>query len=157
MQTTEDILEGLVENLNFDAFLRTLETTIGPYEMVTHWQQGEFHHDFVLRVREHGDKLPSPWLVAVTNCNGGIKEILCVREQPERWGLWKMRVPEEPEFEGPPPELLASIRTVHWYDPRDFLRIDARSELKEEHRKRQRGGGWVPLSSTEELSSVQPK
>ena len=36
----------------------------------------------------------------------------------------------------------ARATTEHWFDPCDLLRGDARSELREEYRRRQKGGGW---------------
>jgi hypothetical protein len=115
----------------------------GNYELVDHWQQGEFHHDLVLRVRLQGTELPGEYLVVATNCNGGIKEVLCFASMPKRNALWHMRCPENPEFGGALPPLLASARTHHWFDPGELLTDDARSEYRADVRVRQRGGGWV--------------
>ncbi|HJL14560.1 MAG TPA: hypothetical protein RMH99_02820 [Sandaracinaceae bacterium LLY-WYZ-13_1] len=87
---------------------------------------------------------PGPFLVASTNCNGGIEELLSFAEPPDRDALWHWRCPDG-EFEPRPlPALLASARTPHCFDPCELLAPDARSELKPEHRRRQRGGGWEP-------------
>lgn len=116
----------------------------GGYELVAHWKQGEFHHDVVVRVRDRAS-LPGDVLVVSTNCNGGIKEVLVFDRVPERYALWHARCPQNAEFEGELPPPLASARTVHWFDPCELLREDARSELKPEHRRRQRGGGFEPI------------
>jgi hypothetical protein len=38
---------------------------------------------------------------------------------------------------------LAAATTEHWFDPCELLAPDARSELREEFRERQCGGGWM--------------
>jgi hypothetical protein len=81
--------------------------------------------------------------VIATNCNGGVKELLCLESVPARGALWHRRCPESPEFSGDLPPVLASVRTVHWFDPCQLLEPDARSEYKEEARRRQPGGGWL--------------
>jgi hypothetical protein len=121
--------------------LERLKEKFGAYEIVAHWTQGEFHHDVVLRVRDT-DELPGSVLVVSTNCNGGIKEILCLNEVPDRGALWHARCPKSPEFSGDMPEVLARATTIHWFDPCELLGPDARSELRQEHRRRQLGGGW---------------
>ena len=83
-------------------------------------------------------------LVIATNCNGGVKEILAFDRVPDRDALWHHRCPHQPEFGGELVPLLASARTTHWFDPCVLLADNARSELKAEFRKRQRGGGWEP-------------
>ncbi len=113
----------------------------GGYELLDHWQHGEFHHDVVLRVRDRGD-LPGDVLVVATNCNGGVKEVLVFAAVPQRWALWHDRCPENPEFEGQLEPVLARATTHHWFDPCALLVPDARSELKPEFRARERGGGW---------------
>ena len=40
------------------------------------------------------------------------------------------------------PPMMGLARTLHYFDPCELLRPDARSELRPEHRRRQRGGGW---------------
>jgi hypothetical protein len=81
-------------------------------------------------------------LVVATNCNGGVKELLSFDSVPERNALWHSRCPDNPEFSGTIPPLLAAVRTTHWFDPCNLLLPDARSELREEFRERQPGGGW---------------
>lgn len=88
--------------------------------------------------------LPGPVLVVATNCNGGVKEIACFAEVPDRDALWHERCPDgELEARALPP-LLARERTIHWFDPCELLGENARSELRTEHRVKQRGGGWEP-------------
>lgn len=63
------MLEVLAEQLSLGALLAEVVARVGPYDLVDHWQQGEFHHDVVLRVAET-PTLPGPILVVATNCNG---------------------------------------------------------------------------------------
>lgn len=125
-------------------FLDALSREFGPYDVLDHWQQGEFHHDLVVRVR-NSVGLPTSVVVVATNCNAGIKEVLWFEEPPARWALWNWRCPDNPEFEGdlPPPKM--SWRKEHWFNPCDLLGDEARSELKPSCRRKARGGGWEPL------------
>lgn len=132
--------------MTLNALLDALRTHHGWFDLVAHFQQGEFHHDVVLRLRDEARELPGSVLVVATNCNGGIKEVLCFSEVPDRWALWKHRCPSNPDFEGDIPPLLGMARTHHWFDPCELLEPDARSELRPEHRRRQRGGGWEPAA-----------
>lgn len=134
-------IEKLAEELLLGGMLEALKLGWGGYDLLDHWTQGEFHHDLVLRVRERHD-LPGDVIVIATNCNGGVKELLCFNEPPDRWALWHYRCPENEEFDGTLAPILAEQRTVHWFDPCELLAADARSELKPTHRRRQRGGGW---------------
>jgi len=122
--------------------LGKLRSQFGGYQIVEHWKQGEFHHDLVLRVAEQKKDLPGDILVVSTNCNGGVKELLCFGEVPDRWALWHYRCPNIPEFEGSLPAILGETRTPNWYDPCGLLGENGPSELKEEFRQRLRGGGW---------------
>jgi hypothetical protein len=125
------------------ALLDELTRRFGGYELVAHWTQGEFHHDVVLRLPgEVTSALPGSVLVVATNCNGGIKEVLCFATVPDRAALWHHRCPAIPEFFGDVAPILASAVTEHWFDPCELLAADARSELRPEHRRRQVGGGW---------------
>jgi hypothetical protein len=135
------MLQQLADTLSLKGVLDRLK----PYgwQHVDHWAQGEFHHDVVLRLRTRPPELDGDVLVVSTNCNGGVKEVLCLRAVPDRWGLWHQRCPDNPEFEGPPPDIVGHARTVHWFDPCDLLRPDTRSEYRAEFRRRQRGGGYV--------------
>jgi hypothetical protein len=95
-----------------------------------------------VRVAQRGD-LPGDVLVVSTNCNGGIKEVLVFEEVPSTEALWHHRCPTETEFADLPlPPMMGLARTLHYFDPCELLRPDARSELRPEHRRRQRGGGW---------------
>ncbi|MEM1414463.1 MAG: hypothetical protein AAGH15_06165 [Myxococcota bacterium] len=134
-------LDELEDALTLDALLARVAGPEG-YALAHHWTQGEFHHDVVL---ELAGRSPAPVLVVATNCNGGVKEVLAFDAVPSRDALWHARVPENPEFATDPlPALRGRLRTTHFFDPRELLAPDARSELKPEHRSRQRGGGWVP-------------
>ena len=136
-------VQQLAEQLALGGLLEELRRAAGAYELLDHWQQGEFHHDTVLRVDAERAGLPGPILVVATNCNGGVKEVLCFDRLPERYALWHGRCPDNAEFAGELPPLLASSRTVHWFDPCDLLKPDARSEYRPDFRERQAGGGWT--------------
>jgi hypothetical protein len=135
-------IQELANQLTLGGMLDALRRLAGGYELLDHWQQGEFHHDTLLRVDAARAQLPGDVLVVATNCNGGVKEVLCFAEAPERNALWHQRCPLNPEFAGQLPNLLASVRTRHWCDPCDLLAPDARSEYRSEFRQRQSGGGW---------------
>jgi hypothetical protein len=134
----------LASSLVLGALLDRVRTRWGRYELVDHWQQGEFHHDVVVRVPAPGFDLPGSVLVVATNCNGGVKELLCFGDVPDRLALWHARCPDNPEFSGNLPTLLAIATTPHWFDPCELLLPDARSEYRDEFRQRQCGGGWLP-------------
>ena len=136
-------IDDLAGTLALGSLLDRVRHRWGAYELIDHWQQGEFHHDTVLRVPGAERDLPGQFLVVATNCNGGVKEVLCFAELPGRQGLWHARCPENPEFAGGLTELLAVARTAHWFDPCELLRPDARSEYREQFRERQCGGGWT--------------
>ena len=135
------MLEDLARSLSLKGVLDGLKPF--GWEHVDHWAQGEFHHDVIVRLRQPPADMPGPVLVVSTNCNGGVKEVLCLGDTPDRWGLWHHRCPENPEFSGPAPDIRGTARTVHWFDPCNLLREGARSEYRQEFRKRQRGGGYV--------------
>jgi hypothetical protein len=134
------VLAALSRQLGLGSLLSELTVRFGGYDLVDHWQQGEFHHDLILRLPDA--VLPGPFLVVATNCNGGVKELLCFERLPERGALWHHRCPTNGEFVGDLPPVLASARTVHWFDPCALLGADARSEYREDARQRQAGGGW---------------
>ena len=136
-------IEELAQRLALGSLLEDLRRSFGGYEIVDHWQQGEFHHDLILRLAAPA-ALPGSILVVATNCNGGVKEVLCFAEAPQRGALWHGRCPENPEFAGSLPPLLGAARTIHWFDPCELLGPDARSEYRVEFRERQAGGGWQP-------------
>ncbi|HEV2608207.1 MAG TPA: hypothetical protein VGT79_09505 [Xanthomonadaceae bacterium] len=120
------------------------------WEHADHWQQGEFHDDVVVRLNQRPPEVEGNVLVVSTNCNGGVKEVLCLDAVPDRWGLWHYRCPDNPEFEGPTPHVRGFARTTHWFDPCNLLKPGTRGEYLEEYRKRQRGGGYTQADSTEE-------
>jgi hypothetical protein len=136
----------LVNHLALGSLLDALSTDHGGYDIVAHWTQGEFHHDVVLRIHELGG-LPGNIVLVATNCNGGVKEVLCFDAVPQRYALWHVRCPENAEFEGELAPVLAEARTLHWFDPCALLAADARSEFRPECRQRQRGGGYQPVAA----------
>lgn len=133
----EGALSELAGTMVLGALLERLRARHGGFELLDHWQQGEFHHDVVLRVG-------AAVLVVATNCNGGVKEVLAFDEVPERYALWRWRCPQVDEFASDRvlPALRGRAVTDHWFDPCVLLADDARSELRPEHRVRQRGGGF---------------
>lgn len=137
-----DALDRLASSMTLGGVLDQLRVRYGGYDLLDHWQQGEFHHDVVLRIGDRGE-LPGPVLVVATNCNGGVKEVLAFAEVPHRGGLWNWRCPDNPEFEGPAPALAGRAETVHFFDPCELLLDTSRSEIREELRERQPGGGWT--------------
>jgi len=140
------LIQELADTLVLGSLLEALRAHAGVYEILDHWQQGEFHHDLLMRVTR-SPALPGSVLVVATNCNGGVKEVLCFDELPARGALWHSRCPEAAEFSGELPRLHARATTPHWFDPCELLLPDARSELKEEFRERQTGGGWQMLGA----------
>jgi hypothetical protein len=142
------MLQRLADTLSLKGVLDGLRAC--GWEHIDHWQQGEFHHDVVVRLKRRLPGIDGDVLVVSTNCNGGVKEVLCLGEVPDRWGLWHYRCPDNPEFDGPVPRVLGCARTSHWFDPCDLLKPGTRSEYREAFRRRQRGGGFVSSESKEE-------
>jgi hypothetical protein len=132
----------LTPSLALTSLLGVFRQKYGGYKVLEHWKQGEFHHDIVVKVENTEPDIPGPVLVVSTNCNGGIKEVLCFREAPDRWALWHFRCPQIAEFSGELPPILGKTRTANWYDPCGLLGEDGPSELKPEFRRRTKGGGW---------------
>lgn len=144
--SSDVLVRSLADARALGALLDRVRDEVGPYELLHHWKQGEFHHDVVVRVTpSQPDALPGDVLVVATNCNGGVKEVLCFDDVPSREALWHWRCPTSSEFAGDLPELLDRATTEHFFDPCELLADDARSELRPEHRKRQSGGGWEPV------------
>jgi len=137
------VLDRLANTLGLGSLLQTLRND-GGYRLIDHWQQGEFHHDLVLEVDAAKAGVPGGILVVATNCNGGVKEVLCFGEVPARGALWSSRCPDVEEFVGVLPALLGQARTTHWFNPCELVADDARSELKPSCRRRAPGGGWQP-------------
>jgi hypothetical protein len=137
-------IRALANTQSLGMLLSELTKQHAGYDLLAHWRQGEFHHDLVLRVHEQGS-LPGAIVVVSTNCNGGVKEVLCFERMPDRYALWHMRCPDNPEFAGDLDPVLDHARTGHWVDPRELLDEHARSELRAECRRRQRGGGFELL------------
>ena len=46
--------------MTLSALLDALRTDHGSFDLVAHFQQGEFHHAVVLRLRETATALPGP-------------------------------------------------------------------------------------------------
>lgn len=141
------MISELASTLVLGSLLENVRARWGTFELLDHWTQGEFHHDLVIRVPNAPD-LPGPVLVIATNCNGGVKEVLCFAEPPDRVALWAMRCPGNEDFSAEPAVMLARSATEHWFDPCELLGPDARSELRPEHRIRQPGGGWTCRKSS---------
>ena len=138
---SDALITELAETLMLGGLLELLRERVGGYELLAHWEQGEFHHDVVLALPEGAATFG--YLVVATNCNGGVKEVLAFTTPPDRDTLWHWRCPRAPDF-APASTLALCGRavTTHWFDPCELLAPDARSELRIEHRRRQRGGGW---------------
>jgi hypothetical protein len=136
------MLGALAEKLTLGSLLEEVRHQFGDYELIAHWQQGEFHHDIVIQLPKLTNKDWPQFVVIATNCNGGVKEVLSFSELPERGALWHWRCPTSTEFQGELPNVVDRWQTVHWFDPCQLLGDDARSELRPEFRKRQAGGGW---------------
>lgn len=143
LTTDHPIVTELAGTLVLGALLDRVRDRWGRYELVDHWNQGEFHHDVVVRVPAARGELPGDTLVIATNCNGGVKEVLCFDAVPDRFALWHWRCPTNPDFSGQLLPVLAAATTVHWFDPCELLLPNARSEYRDEFRERQCGGGWV--------------
>ena len=149
-----ETVQSLATHLGLGAFLATVDRACGRHQLLEHAQQGEFHHDLVLALPAPPPTLPGAVLVVATNCNGGVKEVLCFAERPSVQALWHHRCPDSPEFAGVLPPILASARTHHWFDPCVLLTPEARSELRPDARERQPGGGWPAKScSTRSLKT----
>jgi hypothetical protein len=115
-------VEHLARRLVLGSLLDELTRRLGGYELVAHWTQGEFHHDMVLQLPEAtSDELPGRVLVVATNCNGGVKEVLCFADVPDRAALWHARCPTTPEFSGKLAPILGRAETEHWFDPCELL------------------------------------
>lgn len=135
----QSTVDGLANTLGLSSLLQRLPS----FDLVDHWQQGEFHHDIIVKaVLDDGAVV----LVIATNCNGGVKEVTAFASVPDRWSLWSERCPDNTEFAAralaPLPFAHARARTMHWFDPCALLVDDARSELRPGCRKRSIGGGW---------------
>ena len=137
------IVDELARNLGLGSLLDDVRQQLGGYELLDHWQQGEFHHDLLLKVDPKG-QLPGPLLVVATNCNGGVKEVLCFRRRRPAGRCGTTAALTTRSSRGELPPVLERAHTVHWFDPCELLRPDARSEYRPEHRERQEGGGWRP-------------
>lgn len=138
------IAKRLADTLVLGSLLEEVRAVYGSYDLLAHWQQGEFHHDVLLALTTEG---APRFVVVATNCNGGVKEVLCFDEKPDVDALWKHRCPSNPEFSGELPPILARAVTTHWFDPCELLLESARSELREEFKERQKGGGWIAKGS----------
>ena len=140
--SADTVVEKLAGERVLGALLEAIRRGWGAYDLLAHHRQGEFHHDVIIRVPNAKPRLPGRYLVISTNCNGGVKEVLCFDDPVEPSALWHCRCPGNAEFSGRLPPLLASARTEHWFDPCELLAANARSELRPEFRDRQAGGGW---------------
>lgn len=128
-------VRSLANILVLGSLLDALESQHGGFDLLAHWIEGEFHHDLVVKVNERWD-LPGEFLIVSTNCNGGVKEVICTDAMPTHGGLWRMRCPEKSELDGEIPKVLDRATTVHWFEPSELFRPDVRSELRPEFRKK---------------------
>ena len=135
-------VEELAQTRMLGALLELVRRDWGGNDLMHHHQQGEFHHDVFVRVPNARPRLPGEYLVISTNCNGGVKEVLCFGELADPAALWHFRCPANDAFQGALPRILAQARTEHWFNPCELLAPDARSELRPEFREQQAGGGW---------------
>jgi hypothetical protein len=152
----KDVVERLAQTMSLGALLDEVRDRRGSYELLEHWQQGEFHHDVVLRMP------PAPGadgavLVVATNCNGGVKEVIAFERVPQRYALWHWRCPHVQDFAGELPPILARAATTHHFDPCELLKDDARSELLPAFREREEGGGWRMLNPDSDGRSTSGK
>ena len=84
-------------------------------------QQGEFHQDLVLSVKElHG--LPGPFSWSPPTAMPASRKPLCLDQVPTEGALWHSRCPDIVEFTGQMPTVLAVARTRHWFDPTSLAR-----------------------------------
>jgi hypothetical protein len=143
MQPSGGAVHQLSHFLILGTLLHEIRRRWSRYELLEHWKQGEFHHDIVLRVPRASPDLGGEVLIIATNCNGGVKEVLCFTRVPDRLALWHARCPDNADFAGDLPPPVGVARTEHWFDPSALLTPDARSELRAEFRERQCGGGWM--------------
>src|SRR5262245_14051843 len=121
MQQTIDWIQRLADERTLGALLEQVHDTWGAFELLAHHRQGEFHHDVFLRVLGAKLNLPGEYLVVSTNCNGGVKEVLCFDSAVNFGALWHARCPSNHEFAGVLPPVLACARTEHWFDPCELL------------------------------------
>jgi hypothetical protein len=140
-------IDRLASTMVLGSLLDEIVRAYGRYELLAHWQQGEFHHDLLIELPEAAGPLAGRILMVSTNCNGGVKEVALFSELPDRLTLWAHRCAPAGS---PLPKLpvLASSRTDHWIDPCELVSENARSELRPEFRRRQPGGGWEPILPT---------
>jgi hypothetical protein len=140
------LIDQLAGTLVLGSLLDELVRVYGRYELLAHWQQGEFHHDLLIGLPETAAPLAGCVLMVSTNCNGGVKEVALFSEMPDRHAVWAHRCAAPGAHIAELP-ILASSRTDHWFDPCELLGENARSELRPEFRRRQEGGGWEPIPS----------
>ena len=114
-------VESLAAQLVLGDVLLELRRRHGEWDLVAHWEQGELHHDLVLRLPEDDDREHPAILVIATNATGGVKEVYAFDEAPERDALWHYRCPEMVPYAKSLPGLRACARTGHWSDPRTIL------------------------------------
>ena len=126
-------LAAYAHHLTLGSLLESLRLQAGGYGLLAHHPQGEYHHDLVLEVDAARAGLPGAILVVATNCNGGIKELLCFDAVPTKSALWLRRCPDVAAFSGELPALLASHRTLHWCDPHELLALPSAQRLATGH------------------------
>lgn len=113
-------LASLAGNLALGNLLDEVTQRFDGYQIIEHWEQGEYHHDLLIRVNSPRG-LPGPVLLISTNCNAGVKEILCFADTFDRQAIWGHRCPGLPQFKAKLPPILGRIQTVYWIDPCSLL------------------------------------
>lgn len=68
-----ELVRSLADTRMLGVLLDQLRDRFGGFELLHHHQQGEFHHDVMVRVPGSTSDLPGEFLVVATNCNGGVK------------------------------------------------------------------------------------
>ena len=136
-------IDGLARCLTIGALLDVMTRRFGGYEVVAHWTLGELHHDIVVMLPASATvDLPGRVLVVSANGEGGIKEVLCFAEVPDRSALWHERCPEALEFSGELEPVLGRATTQHWFDPRELLKAAPRDAQPEPRRAPGKGAAW---------------
>ncbi len=134
-------IDGLARCLTIGALLSVMTRRFGGYEIVAHWTHGDLHHDIVVMLPAPATAdLPGRVLLVATNAEGGIKEVLCFSDVPDRSALWHHRCPDALEFSGELLPILGRATTQHWFDPSELLK-SARIAAKGEHSEPRRPAG----------------
>ena len=127
------MLAALSRQLGLGSLLSELQARYGGTICSTSGRRASSTTILLLRLPEAWP-LPGEYVVVATNCNGGVKEVLCLARKPERSALWHHRCPTI-RFAGELPGARRGAH-AHWFDPCALLKDDARSEYREDARER---------------------